>query len=53
MRRGQQFRRSSHFGLLKHMHVSHRRKQGYVRWLIVTVVAGAFIALAFVNFLAR
>jgi hypothetical protein len=40
-------------GLTAHLHLSRRLHGGVPRWFAVAVLAGAFVALAFVNYLAR
>jgi hypothetical protein len=40
-------------GLTDRMHASRRRHWGVPRWFAVAVLTGAFVALAFVNYLAR
>jgi uncharacterized membrane protein len=50
---GSRFDRGAGFGLSAHMRASRRRHHSLPRWLIITVAAGAIVAFAFVNFLAR
>lgn len=52
MARGR-FGRGTGSGLSGHMRSPRRRKLGLPRWLFLTVAAGTFVALAFVNFFSR
>jgi hypothetical protein len=47
------FDRNAGSGLSAHMRASRNRNHSLPRWLMITVAAGAVVALAFVNFLAR
>lgn len=47
------FGRDTGSGLSGHMRSPRRRKLGLPRWLLLTVAAGTFVALAFVNFFSR
>jgi hypothetical protein len=47
------FDRNTGSGLTAYMRSSRNRNHSLPRWLMITVVAGAVVALAFVNFLAR
>jgi hypothetical protein len=47
------FDRNAGSGLSAYMRESQRRNHSLPRWLMLTVVAGAFVALAFVQLLAR
>jgi hypothetical protein len=47
------FDRNAGSGLSAYMRASRNRNHSLPRWLMITVAAGAVVALAFVNFLAR
>jgi hypothetical protein len=47
------FDRDAGSGLSAYMRASQRRHHSLPRWLMLTVVAGAFVALAFVQLLVR
>jgi hypothetical protein len=50
---GRHFDRRAGSGLSAHVRATQRRNHGLPRWLMITVAAGAIVALAFVNFLAH
>jgi len=46
-------RRMAQSGLMGHMRAAQRRNRRVSHWLAIAVVAGAFVALAFVGYLSR